>query len=244
MITHRLSHRRCKRRLNVCLVLLLGTALAHGQSFCSSDGQPAPAALLERFTNADCATCWQDVATPAAGPGVLALDWIMPGSQGDDAPLSAAVSRDGPQRLASLSQPRPLRQSSVTSKVTGWPGASLRVAHGVAVGDYVGASITLTLPNNTAFEPPLHAWLLLVEALPAGTEQSPVPRNLVRNVLQPLWNKRDTLQTSEQISFREFRSMNIPAGAKPARLQVMGWVQNASGQTLIAAQSVCQPEPD
>jgi len=245
MITPRLSHRHRQRRLSACLVLLLGTTLAHGQSLCSSDGQSAPIALLERFTNADCATCWADAAIPAAGPGVLALDWIVPGSQGDDAPLSAAASRDAPSRLASLGhQPRPPRQSSVSSIVTGWPGASLRVAHGVAVGDYVGASITLTLPNNTAFVPPLHVWLLLVEALPAGTEQSPVPRNLVRNVLQPLWNKRDMLPTSEHISFREFRSMNIPAGAKPARLQLVGWVQNASGQTLIAAQSVCQPETD
>ncbi|MBK9440774.1 MAG: hypothetical protein IPN53_05415 [Comamonadaceae bacterium] len=222
----------------------MGSTLAHGQSLCSGDGQSAPIALLERFTNADCATCWQDAATPAASPGALTLDWIVPGSQGDDAPMSAAASRDALQRLTSLSRPRPPRQSSVKSKVTGWPGASLRVAHGVAVGDYVGASITLTLANNAAFESPLHAWLLLVEALPVGTEQSPVPRNLVRNALQPIWNKREMLQNSEQFSFREFRPMNIPAGAKPARLQVIGWVQDASGQTLIAAQSVCRPEPD
>ena len=230
--------------LNALLPLLLGTSLAHGQSLCSSDGQPAPTALLERFTNADCAICWQDAATPAASPGALALDWIVPGSLGEDAPLSVAASRDAPQRLASLNHKRPSGQSSVATVLTGWPGASLRVAHGVAVGDYVGASITLTLPKNTVFEPPLHAWLLLIEALPVGTERSPVPRNLVRNVLQPLWNMRDKLQISEQISFREFRPMNIPTGAKPARLQVIGWVQNASGQTLIAAQSVCQPEPD
>lgn len=231
------------RALNAVL-LLLGTSLAHGQSLCSSDGQPAPITLLERFTNADCATCWADAATPAAGPGTLALDWIVPGRLGDDAPLSAAASRDALQRLESLNQNRPVDQSRITTTLPGWPGVSLRVAHGVAVGDYLGASITLTLPKNTAFEPPLHAWLLIVEALPAGTEQSPVPRNLVRNLLHTIWIKSDMLQNSEQISFRELRPMNIPFGAKPARLQLVGWVQSASGQTLIAAQSVCQPEPD
>ncbi len=225
------------------LPLLLGTAMAHSQALCSSDGQPAPVALLERFTNADCATCWQDAATPATSPGTLALDWIVPGVLGEEAPLAAVANLDALVRLASLKRERPPNQSSVLTRPSDWPGASLRVAHGVAVGDYMGASITLTVPKHLPFEPPLHAWLLLVEVLPAGTEQSPVPRNLVRNVLQPLWNMGDALSNSEHISFRESRPMNIALGAKPARLQVMGWVQSASGQLLISAQSVCQMAP-
>ena len=81
---------------------LLGTPLAQGQSVCSSDDQPMPQQLLERFINADCDLCWADPATPAAANDELALDWIVPGSRGDDAPLAAAASRDAWLRLETL----------------------------------------------------------------------------------------------------------------------------------------------
>ena len=130
-------------------------------------------------------------------------------------------------------------------KVHGWPGPALRVAHGPALGGYVGASIELTLPPTQQLQTPLQAWLVLVETLPAGFEGSPVPRNLVRNVFQPTWNKRDALSNSERLSFKEIRPLNIPQGAKSERLRVLGWVQDATGRVTIAAESICPPaEPN
>ena len=49
---------------------------------------------------------------------------------------------------------------------------------------YIGASIEL----KPAGGGPWKAWLLLVETIPAGTEGTPVERNLVRNALQPAWD--------------------------------------------------------
>ncbi len=225
------------------LALLLVTPLAHSQTLCNSDGQAAPTALLERFVNADCDTCWQDLATPVAQPGTLALDWIVPSDRGDDAALSNAASLDALQRLDMLKRHRPSAQDKLETKVMGWPGASLQVARGPAFGPYVGASIELFLPAGTQLDAfmnaPLTAWLVLVEALPAGSEASPVPRNLVRNVLQLTWSKRDVLSKTEQTSFDELRPLNIPAGVPAERLRVIGWVQDASGRVLVAAESVC-----
>ena len=55
------------------------------QSSCSSDGQPRPVALLERFINADCVSCWSDTQAPT-GPMRLPT---RPGSPVYEKPLSA-----------------------------------------------------------------------------------------------------------------------------------------------------------
>lgn len=78
--------------------------LAHAQSFCASDDQRAPVALVERFISADCEACWSDVRTPKMTAGQLAIDWIVPSSRGDDAVLSPAASRDALLRLEVLSR--------------------------------------------------------------------------------------------------------------------------------------------
>ncbi|MES3002032.1 MAG: hypothetical protein V4787_15175, partial [Pseudomonadota bacterium] len=57
---------------------------ARAQSSCSSDGQPRPAALLERFIGADCESCWSDAKARRAGRNEIAIDWIVPGVKGDD----------------------------------------------------------------------------------------------------------------------------------------------------------------
>ncbi|MBH1957390.1 MAG: hypothetical protein I8H70_01715 [Burkholderiales bacterium] len=52
-------------------------------------------------------------------------------------------------------------------------------------------------------------WLALVEPLPAGTEGSPVERNLVRNELSRIWNGRKQLLKDEQRRFFETRSSSL-----------------------------------
>lgn len=220
-------------KIYMFLLAALASASLAAQSLCASDGQRAPLRLLERFTNADCADCWSNKATPPATAQTLAIDWLLPGSLGDDAPLSAAATRDALLRLQALQLPMPERSAQITTPVARPTGAQLRVAHGVALGGYIGASISAkalrkTLPGTG----PWTAWLVLVESIPAGSDGSPVARNLVRNVLVTEWPAPDK-------PLRESRPMGVPEGATPSRLRVLGWVQDASGRVLAATQSRC-----
>ena len=212
--------------LAVCVLALATTG--HAQSSCSSDGQARPAALLERFISADCDSCWSDTATPVATGRTLALDWVLPGTRGEDAPLSAVAGRDALDRLQSLGRKPVLRTDTVSTRVAPANGR-LRVAHGLPFNDYVGASIELRAARGG----PWTAWLVLVETLPAGTEGSPVERNLVRNALRVEWKGGSTGRLLES------RPMGIPQGTKPSRLRVAGWVEDARGRVVAAAQSRC-----
>jgi hypothetical protein len=216
--------------LLLALPLLLTAATARAQSSCSSDGRQPPTALVERFLNADCASCWTaaDAARPA--PRELAIDWVVPGARGDDAPLAAVARRDALARLESLRRSRPAGAESVRSVRQGPAAGTLRVAHGLAFNGYIGTSIELRRPRPGAWS----AWLALVETLPAGTEGSAVERNLVRNLLEVPWPPGAP-------RLRESRPMNIPDGANPERLRVVGWVQDARGVIRSIAQSVCAP---
>lgn len=215
---------------------------AHAQSFCSSDGQSRPTQLVERFINADCESCWKDPATPKTGAGQLALDWVTPGSKGDDAPMSAIATRDALTRLESLKKPAPAASSVQTHTVSAVNGATLRVAHGLPLADYVGASIALKPVPAAARGQNWTAWLALVETLPAGTEGSPVARNLVRNLLQAPWNNRKQLSKTERDRLFDQRSMSIAPGVDASRLRVIGWVEDQQGQIVAAAASQCLPE--
>ena len=211
---------------------------AQAQSVCSSDGQRPAAGLHERFINADCAGCWTAAGTPAARPGKLSLDWVLPGDQGDDAPLSAVARRDSLERLQALGLPLPAGQpqhDAHDARVAGGKGWRLRVAHGIAFNGYLGVSIEFkhrgTLPP--AKDLPLTVWLALVETLPAGTEGSPVERQLVRGLFKTDWDRR---QPGAVLS----RSMAVSEGVNPERLSLVGWLENARGGLLTAVQSGCR----
>ncbi len=230
------------------LTLLTGLVPLHqasAQSFCASDGQPRPARLMERFINADCETCWQDPATPKAGEKDAVLDWIVPndaGSKGDDAPLSAVATRDGLTRLEALGKSVPQETLTSTHPVASrkaLKGSTLRVAHGLPLSGYLGTSIELKPVPPSAKKQRWTAWLALVETLPAGTEGSPVARNLVRNVFQTVWNGDKKPSKTDQNRFFDARSMSMAQGVNPDKLRVVGWVEDAKGQVLAAAQSHC-----
>jgi hypothetical protein len=227
---------------SVCRAALLGLAVlaapwAPAQSFCSSDGQPRPVALLERFISADCESCWA-AGGPAPAAGELALDWIVPGSKGDDAPLSAAALRESLSRLEVLQRPAPAGNDAVRSRVLA-ARRGLRVSHGLPFNGYLGASIELK-PAGTGH---WSAWLLLVETIPAGAENSPIERNLIRNVLNPGPAGPLTLSKEEQGRFFLSRPMSIPEGAKAERLRVVGWVEDGRGRIRGISQSACAPAP-
>ena len=217
---------------------------AQAQSSCASDGAPPPTRLVERFINAGCEACWGDAATPAAPKDAAVLDWIAPNAQGDDAPLSAAALREATWRLQALATPLPAKTTTISLPVV--PGGPpLRVAHGLAVNGYLGASVVLTLSADQARQAEQqgwNVWLIVVEAIAAGSDGTPVARNLVRNTLQPRWNwLSQPANAAGKLEFADTRPMSLPQGVKPERLAVLGWVQDSRGRVVAAAQSRCKP---
>ncbi|RUP24646.1 MAG: hypothetical protein EKK45_23790 [Curvibacter sp.] len=224
----------------VVLTALLASAAAHAQSICSSDGQASPRAVRERFLSAQCADCWA-AAGSSVPAGTVALDWIVPSAeQADEAALSAAAIRDSLERLPpwGLTE-EAVRQNTTAALERDHPPASrqgrLRVAQGRAVNDYIGTSVQWQTPRRQTGQ---SLWLLLVEALPAGTEGSPVARLLVRNSLNL------ALPQPGKKPWKELRAMRIPEGANPERLQLLGWVQDARGRMLAISETICENAPE
>ena len=202
----------------VLALALLAAAPARAQSSCSSD----------------CLDCWSDARTPAARPGELALDWVLPGAKGEDAPLSSVAGRDGLARLQALGRRPPVESDAMRAARAG-TRLPLRVAQGLAFNDYIGTSIDFR-PDGAG---PWRAWLILVETLPVGTEGSPVARNLVRNVFQPPWDQ--PLPKGRPARLRDGRAMQIHAGAQADRLRLVAVVEDARGRIRAIARSECPP---
>lgn len=226
--------------LALCTWLGAAGAAAWAQASCSSDGQPPPAALYERFTSADCEDCWASPSADIApGNGTMVIDWITPGALGDDAPLSAAATRDALERLQAIGRPAPARTDTRVDAIPLLPApALLRVAQGPVLADYLGASVRF-IPYRAAADAHYQLTLLVIEAIPAGSEGSQVARNLVRNTFQRTWEKRHKLSKKEQYGWFEIRPMSVPDGARPERLRVAAWVHDARGHLVAAAQTRC-----
>ena len=217
-------------------------ATAQAQSSCSSDGQRTPVAVVERFTSADCENCWSDTTARSAPLRTLVLDWIVPSPRGDEAPLSAAATRDANDRLAALHRAAPTASYSNQTPVAKRP-YRMRVAHGLPFNGYIGASMELPQSEVRPVPLPVTGWLVLVETIAAGTEGTPVERNLVRNSLTRTWDGRHQLSKDEQKRLWESRPMGLGATARPERLRVVGWVEDAHGRIITAAQSHCAELP-
>lgn len=226
----------------LCLLPLAIAATAQAQSSCSSDGQRTPVAVVERFTSADCENCWSDTTARPAPPRTLVLDWIVTSPRGDEAPLSAAATRDANDRLAALHRAAPTASYSNQTPVAKRP-YRMRVAHGLPFNGYIGASMELPQSEVRPVPLPVTGWLVLVETIAAGTEGTPVERNLVRNSLTRTWDGRHQLSKDEQKRLWESRPMGLGATARPERLRVVGWVEDAHGRIITAAQSHCAELP-
>ncbi len=223
--------------------------VAQAQSSCSSDGVKPPTSITERFFSADCSDCWA-AQSAATAPQTAVLDWIVPSAAGDDAPLSAAATRDAIYRLQALQLAEPKADTTVRSTaVNRLPPYSLRVAMGQSVNGYIGTSIELkNLPAIA--KRPQQAWtsvMVLLEALPANAEGNASPRFIVRNSQVSTWNMREQLPKPERQvgavttkAFFDSRPMGIPEGTKAERLQVLAWLQDAQGRVVASAQSRCR----
>ena len=228
------------------VVMLSATAPAIAQSVCSSDGQMLPVRILERFISADCKACWSEPEATLPQPGTVVLDWVLPGALGDEAALSAVASPDALLRLEALGQRATATTNAFVTPVTAHPSlarSTLRVARGLAMSGYIGASIELKPAPQPAPLWQLTAWLALVEILPVGLEDSPVERHLVRNVFQSNWNLARKPSKENLIHWFDQRSMSVAQGANPERLQVIGWLADGKNRVLAASQSRCIAAP-
>ena len=212
--------------LRVVTPLLLLLPLA-AQALCTSDEVPPVTTLVERFTSADCPACWRAGAAPPTTADALVLDWIVPGTR---APTPAA-SEDALERLQWLRQRPPAATATVTSRRAGAP-VHLRIAHGEAFNDYVGVSMDLPAAGSEVW----HAWLLLVERMPAGADGSPVARNVVRKVFRPDWQ----LVGRGAGPLAETRSIQVPAATQPERVRLVAVLQDGRGRIRAITQTDCR----
>jgi hypothetical protein len=214
------------------LALFLLAAPLAAQALCTSDEVPAVGTLVERFTSADCLACWRDRTPPKITADTLVLDWLVPGLKASGATVATAPSEDALDRLEWLHHRRPGSVETVTSRREGKP-AQLRIAHGASFNDYVGVSMELADAGDEAW----HAWILLVERLPAGAEGSPLARNVVRKVFRPeSWSRAGRGPGA----LAESRSMQLPRGTDPERVRLVAVLQDGRGRIRAITQTECR----
>ncbi len=247
--------RRSAALLSIAPALLAGAPLPASafSGACASDGQPPPRVLVERFLSADCERCWAEAPAALPGDSAVLLDWIVPGRLGDDAPLSAAATRDALARLEALRRSPPSATDTAVTDVlpasrgTGRNAGPLRVGMGPPLNDYVGATVAFTpspvnnAPRTARPRAPLAFTLVLIETVPAGAEGNAAERHIVRNALQGTWTADAGMRKT---GWSELRPMRIPDGARVERLGVVGWVQDAVGNVVAAARARCVADPE
>ena len=218
-------------RLGLTLLWAMGAHSAWALGLvCSNDGQRAPAALWERFMDADCSACWTAAEAPQP-PGAVALDWVIPSAKGDEAPLSAVALSEAADRWQALGLVLSAAGQKATHLSRRHAKHAVRVVQGSPVNGYLGATLNYRPPSQR----PYTAWMLLVEQLPAGTEGSLVPRQLVRAALE----MRPASQGGRVQGLSETRAFLLPPGAQPERLRVLAWVQDGQSRLLALAQTHC-----
>ncbi|MFO1220371.1 MAG: hypothetical protein U1E89_18570 [Burkholderiaceae bacterium] len=190
----------------------------------------APRAVVERFISADCDACWTRLDSARSTTDAWVLDWIVPSARGDEAPLAAAA----PAEASARAQRRgvDLASDSALTQRTPLPvtaGDSLAVTAGPAWYGYFGVQLDVKghWPAGSS------AWMALVEAVPRGTDGTPVPRHLVRNVAGPI--AVDRLEADQ----RETRAMRWPETAKPQRLVASAWIETTDGRIVAFARDGC-----
>lgn len=188
--------------------------------------------MVERFISADCEICWKTRPVAATPSDAWSLDWIVPGSRGDEAPLAPAAPAEAQERAVRLGlkvvdQEPVARRTALVDRA----GRRLAVASGPAWHGYLGVQLELTgrWPAGAT------AWLALVESVPAGTDESPVPRRLVRAVAGPV-----AIDQTAGVR-RETRAMRWPETAKAERLLATAWVEAGDGRIVGFARERCTP---
>ncbi|WP_280152557.1 hypothetical protein [Piscinibacter sp. XHJ-5] len=214
------------RVLGAALAALGGHLAAAASPSCDA---PAPQVFLERFVPADCEACWQRATPRDRGARQLVLDWIVPA--GDAAPLASAALPEAARRVGTAARETQWRSTSL--RRAGAP--QLRIADGPGWNGYVGLRLVVT--RRDAVPPDAVAYAALVERVPAGSEGTPVDRQLVRAVIGPLGlGELAASSTLEHMS-----AVRLPDIERPDRLGSVAWIETAQGKVIAAAQSCAAP---
>ncbi|HET7527902.1 MAG TPA: hypothetical protein VFK10_18315 [Burkholderiaceae bacterium] len=217
---------------------ILGVALAAlgGAANAAADAAACPrtaAAVLERFIDADCASCWTDPAVSKAATDEWVLDWIVPTPKGDDAALSPAAPAEALAR-AQRALGKPPEPGFTTPHRTAARGSSplhLRVRSGPAWNGY----FAVQLEGSGRAPEGASAWVALVERVDAGTDGSAVPRRVVRAVAGPF----EPAELRSGKPWQRLNAMRWPATAKPVRLRAQGWIEQRDGRIVAMAGERC-----
>ena len=224
---------------------ILGVALAAVATFAlaADDAQPdrldnncpsASAAVTERFLSADCQTCWTGKAAAVPPAEQWLLDWIVPSPRGDDAPLSSAAPTEARARAQRALKKTALDTQHTVVRRSPARHASappLRVLSGPAWSGYFAVQVN----GAGRVAGARSVWLALVEAVPAGTDGSAVPRQLVRTVAGPF--APTELRSGE--AWDMLYAMRWPETAQPVRLRARAWIEDAGGRIVAMAGERC-----
>lgn len=206
------------------LPLLAAFMLAEAAFAAPTCPKGPPTVLIERVMSAACESCWRETA-PAPDADAVVLDWIAPA--GDDAPMAAVAQPDALKRAMPSAGATTLRPSPLPHR----RHPALEVNSGLPVNGYIGLRISVF--RNAVVPPDAEAFLVLTERVPAGSEGSPIARQVVRGVAGPI--SLVGLATRHELIHRF--AMALPETAQPERLAAAGWLQTAQGAVIAAAQS-------
>ena len=191
--------------------------------------------------NADCIACWSATGKPQVPTREWLFDWIVPSTQGADAPMSAAALLAGAERAAraKLDEPTRVMNTQIASgRLAPRKGLQLTVQSGPAWNGYFGLQLSVQgqTPGGAT------AWMALVEPLPAGTDGSGVARELVRSVAGPLpLPVRQEGQRQPGLSrLTHLAALRAPDSAQPERLRARAWIEGADGRILAVASDGCR----
>ena len=226
--------------------LILGAglwALAAALPVAAKQACPAAsAATLERLFSADCPDCWAQYSAAGSRPATPSpgwvFDWIVPA--GSDAALAAGALPESAERLQRLGLGAP--SAGATPRLALQPAhragstPALRVQSGPAWNGYFGLELRLPASARSRLPAGSTGWLALVERVPAGSDGTPVARDLVRSVAGPL--ALDGLRAGQPLT--HLRALRWPPSAEPTRLQARAWIEAPDGTILAVAADQCR----
>ena len=208
---------------------------------------PRPSRRAPATASRGRSACWSASSTPTARragaprerPGPAAANWRWTGSR----PAAAARTRRCPpspcakrwRACKALGLARPLQDAASRRKAQ--PGEQrLRVAHGLPFGGYIGTSIELKPGRGGALAS------LAGAGGNAARRHRGQPGGAHAGAQRPATDlgREDTARgkRGRAVSTRPV-PCSIPAGADPARLRVVGWVEDTRGRLRGIAASRC-----
>lgn len=217
--------------------LILAGLLVLAEPALSDCETPRPQVFVERFIPADCPACWRAAPPPLRGTEnvpTLAIDWIVPGTRGGDAPLASAALPEGAARAARAGGIKGDEVLSASHPMSAQSALTVRVADGAVWNNYIGISLSVGYEAPRPLPDGIMAYVALVERVPACEEGSLVERRLVRTLVGPL-----TLAGLGPRRPLEHRmATRVPDMREPQRLSAVAWVETPNGRVLAASASV------